>query len=130
MIRVLWIGTYRAMIASMTTPIIIDQLAWGMDEWIAVAGTLGAQASQLMRLLSQYPDDSKLLNERREMRGLESVSRRITNDAYARLAIALAIDAAHAADMAEHEAERMAGFLAGKPPAPRVNRVSDWEPLK
>jgi hypothetical protein len=111
----------------MTTPIIVDQLGWGIDEWRAVAGTLGAQAAHLMRVIAACPDDTRGTRtmERRELRGLECVSRRFTNEAYERMVVSLAIDAAHAADMAEHEAERMAGFLAGK-----SGLVSEWTPRK
>jgi hypothetical protein len=96
------------------TPVIYDQLSWGFNEWLAVAGALGSQVGLLMTMCRDYPDDRPFEHERRELRGLETVSRRITNDAYERLAVALAVDAAHAADMAEHEAQKVATFLGAQ----------------
>lgn len=107
---------------SKCTPVIVDQVSWGCDEWRAVAAALGSQASFYMTMLKRYPDDAPIggtvggtafdIGKPGERR--TNLVRVISNDEIARVARALAVEAAHAAEMAEHEAERVAGFLLGR----------------
>lgn len=76
----------------------LDETTWNHRDYEIAAAVVGLQAAQLLRIIAETPDNGHVL-------------RGVQNEEAARVAVWLARDAAHYANRAETEADKMARFL-------------------